>query len=182
MITMPEPDRAVLARRAEIVAALRRIVPGEGVIDNARRVARLRMRRADRLPAAADGRRPSGHDGAGRRGPALLRGERGESRPARRRDIAVGRRPAARRRRPPRHGQVQPHPRDRRRQPLRRRPARRDQSRHHARRAGPRASITRPIRRARSPAPSAATSPRIRAACIASSTGLRPTTSSGSNS
>jgi glycolate oxidase len=35
MIAMPEPDRAVLARRAEIVAALRRIVPGEGVIDKA---------------------------------------------------------------------------------------------------------------------------------------------------
>jgi len=33
---MPEPDRAVLARRAEIVAALRGIVPGEGVIDSAR--------------------------------------------------------------------------------------------------------------------------------------------------
>ncbi len=29
---MPEPDSAVLARRGEIVAALRRIVPGEGVI------------------------------------------------------------------------------------------------------------------------------------------------------
>ena len=35
MIAMPEPDQAVLARRAEIVAALRRIVPGEGVIDKA---------------------------------------------------------------------------------------------------------------------------------------------------
>ncbi|RBP17172.1 glycolate oxidase [Roseiarcus fermentans] len=35
MIAMPEPDRAVLARRAEIVAALRTIVPGEGVIDRA---------------------------------------------------------------------------------------------------------------------------------------------------
>ncbi len=35
MIAMPEPDREVLARRAEIVAALRRIVPGEGVIDKA---------------------------------------------------------------------------------------------------------------------------------------------------
>src|SRR5271157_4547619 len=34
MITMPPPDQAVLARRAEIVAALRRIVPGEGVIDS----------------------------------------------------------------------------------------------------------------------------------------------------
>jgi glycolate oxidase len=31
---MPEPDQGVLARRAEIVAALRAIVPGEGVIDN----------------------------------------------------------------------------------------------------------------------------------------------------
>jgi len=29
---MPEPDRTILARRAEIVAALRQIVPGEGVI------------------------------------------------------------------------------------------------------------------------------------------------------
>ena len=33
MIAMPEPDRSVLDRRAEIVEALRRIVPGEGVID-----------------------------------------------------------------------------------------------------------------------------------------------------
>ena len=31
-VKMPEPDHAVLARRAEIVAALRAIVPGEGVI------------------------------------------------------------------------------------------------------------------------------------------------------
>ena len=31
-VHMPEPDRAVLARRAEIVAALQAIVPGEGVI------------------------------------------------------------------------------------------------------------------------------------------------------
>lgn len=30
---MPEPDRGVLARKAEFVAALRAIVPGEGVID-----------------------------------------------------------------------------------------------------------------------------------------------------
>ncbi|UVO50593.1 FAD-binding protein [Sphingomonas sp. SUN019] len=33
-LTMPTPDAAVLARRAEIVAALRAIVPGEGVIDD----------------------------------------------------------------------------------------------------------------------------------------------------
>lgn len=31
-LTMPEPDQATLSRRAEIVAALRAIVPGEGVI------------------------------------------------------------------------------------------------------------------------------------------------------
>ncbi len=36
MLTMPDPDQAVLARRGEIVAALRRIVPGEGVIDRER--------------------------------------------------------------------------------------------------------------------------------------------------
>ena len=34
MIKMPEPKKAVLDRRAEIVQALRRIVPGEGVIDS----------------------------------------------------------------------------------------------------------------------------------------------------
>ena len=35
MLTMPLPDQSVLARRAEIVHALRAIVPGEGVIDAA---------------------------------------------------------------------------------------------------------------------------------------------------
>src|ERR1700756_1713204 len=34
-ILMPEPDAAIIARRAEIVAALRAIVPGEGVISSA---------------------------------------------------------------------------------------------------------------------------------------------------
>ena len=34
MLTMPKPDQAVLARRAEIVRALQKIVPGEGVIDS----------------------------------------------------------------------------------------------------------------------------------------------------
>ena len=33
MLTMPVPDAAILARRAEIAAALRDIVPGEGVIE-----------------------------------------------------------------------------------------------------------------------------------------------------
>ncbi|MGE5539261.1 MAG: FAD-linked oxidase C-terminal domain-containing protein [Gemmatimonas sp.] len=35
MIAMPQPDDAVLARRAEIVAALRRLLPGERIIDSA---------------------------------------------------------------------------------------------------------------------------------------------------
>src|SRR4029078_5672757 len=34
-IMMPAPDQAVLGRRETIVAALRAIVPGEGVIDSA---------------------------------------------------------------------------------------------------------------------------------------------------
>ncbi|MBV8523392.1 MAG: FAD-binding protein, partial [Acetobacteraceae bacterium] len=33
MVAMPAPDQAVLTRREEIIAALRQIVPGEGVID-----------------------------------------------------------------------------------------------------------------------------------------------------
>jgi glycolate oxidase len=33
MLTMPEPDAAVIARRREVAAALRAIVPGEGVIE-----------------------------------------------------------------------------------------------------------------------------------------------------
>jgi glycolate oxidase len=33
MVSMPKPDDAVIARRAEIAAALRAIVPGDGVID-----------------------------------------------------------------------------------------------------------------------------------------------------
>jgi len=35
-IMMPEADQAVLARRDEIVAALQKIVPGEGVISTTR--------------------------------------------------------------------------------------------------------------------------------------------------
>jgi len=48
MIAMPEPDRGVLERRAEIVEALRRIVPGEGVID---RSSELRAFESDGLTA-----------------------------------------------------------------------------------------------------------------------------------
>ena len=32
-LVMPKPDAATLARRSEIVENLRRIVPGEGVVD-----------------------------------------------------------------------------------------------------------------------------------------------------
>src|SRR5437763_16543967 len=39
-MTMPRPDRAVLERRETIVAALRAIVPGEGVIDSAAEMVR----------------------------------------------------------------------------------------------------------------------------------------------
>ena len=112
MIAMPEPDQEVLARRAEIVAALRRIVPWRGRDRQGRRTARLRMRWAHRLSPAADGRRAARHDRTGRGGFALLCGERRQSRAAGRRNLAVGRRIAARRRRLAWHGQVQPHPRD----------------------------------------------------------------------
>jgi glycolate oxidase len=44
-MTMPAPDQAVLERRAAIVACLRTIVPGEGVIDSA----------AEMLPYESDG-------------------------------------------------------------------------------------------------------------------------------
>ena len=43
-IMMPAADQAVLARRAEIVAALRAIVPGEGVIDSAAEIGRASCR------------------------------------------------------------------------------------------------------------------------------------------
>ncbi|MEI9852513.1 MAG: FAD-linked oxidase C-terminal domain-containing protein [Sphingomonas sp.] len=47
-LAMPPPDEATLSRRAEIVAALRAIVPGEGVIDDADR---LRAYESDGLTA-----------------------------------------------------------------------------------------------------------------------------------
>ena len=47
-VKMPEPDRAVLERRAKIVAALRQIVPGEGVIASTRE---MRVFESDGLTA-----------------------------------------------------------------------------------------------------------------------------------
>ena len=127
---MPAPDASVIARRDEIVAALRRIVPGEGVIvsEPERRAyesdgltAYRQMPLAVVLPSTVD---------AGRRGAALLPGRADQGGAARRRHVIVGRRLAAGRRRPARHGQVQPHSRHRLRQPVRRRAAGRHQSRH----------------------------------------------------
>ena len=109
-VRMPEPDGAVLDRRERIVAVLRTIVPGEGVI------------------AAEREMRPYESDGltAYRQLPMVVvlpetteqvaemlrycheRGHQGGA--ARGGDVAVRRRAAARRRRAARHGQVQSHP------------------------------------------------------------------------
>jgi len=48
MVALPLPDQAILDRRAEIVAALRQIVPGEGVIESPER---LRVYESDGLTA-----------------------------------------------------------------------------------------------------------------------------------
>jgi glycolate oxidase len=48
MVALPVPDQSVIDRRAEIVAALRRIVPGEGVIESPER---LRVYESDGLTA-----------------------------------------------------------------------------------------------------------------------------------
>ena len=167
MIAMPEagPGRSRAARGDRRCASTDR--PRRGRDRQGQRAACLRMRRAHRLSPAANGRRAARQDCPGRGDPALLRGEPRESRAAGRRNLAVGRRIAARGRRLAWHGQVQPHPRDRRRQSLRGRRARGDQSGRHATPYRGSASITRPTRPARSPAPSAATSPRIPAASIA---------------
>ena len=64
-IMMPAADQAVLDRRDAIVAALRAIVPGEGVIDSAAEMLPLRIRRADGLSPAADGRGAARHHRTG---------------------------------------------------------------------------------------------------------------------
>ena len=112
-LRMPEPDAAILGRRERIVAALRTIVPGEGVIAAEREIASLRKRRPYRLPAAAHGGRIAGDHGTGRRNPALLPWRGDQGRPPRGRDVAVGWRVAARRWRAARYGEVQSDPRNR---------------------------------------------------------------------
>ncbi len=127
-VTMPQPDSAVITRRVEIVAALKRIVPGEGVIDFGTGYAALRKRRSHRLSGASDGGRTARDHRTGLRGARLLppRGHQGGA--ARGRDLAVWRSVAARRRRSSRHGQVQSRPRHRFRQSRRRGRAWRHQS------------------------------------------------------
>ena len=66
------PTRRRFARRAEIVADMRVIVPGRRRGGSRERDARLRERRADRLSPAAAGRRAAGDDGAGLAHPAIL--------------------------------------------------------------------------------------------------------------
>ena len=67
-LKMPEPDQAVLARRAEIVRDPARHRAGRGRDRERARDAPLRDRRADRLSADAHGGGAAGDDRAGRRG------------------------------------------------------------------------------------------------------------------
>ena len=128
-IMMPASDQAVLDRRSDIVAALRAIVPGEGVIDSP----------AEMLAYESDGLT------AYRQPPMVVvlpdtteqvskvlkycSRARHQGGAARLRHLAVRRRAAAGRRRAAGPGQVQAHPRDRFRQPRGRHRARRHQSR-----------------------------------------------------
>ncbi len=117
-IMMPASDQAVLDRRDAIVADLRAIVPGEGVIDTP----------AEMLPYESDGLMA-----AYRQPPMVVvlpdtteqvsqvlkycHEQRHQGGAARFRHLAVRRRAAAGRRRAARPRQVQAHPRDRFRQP-----------------------------------------------------------------
>ena len=127
---MPPLDPAILARRSEIVAALARHRAGRGRDRRSRRHAALRVRCALGLPPDAAGRGAARDGGPGLGHPALLPGQQGQGRAARRRHLAVGRLHAGGRRHPAGPGQVQPRARDRLRQPLRPRAARRHQPRH----------------------------------------------------
>ena len=180
MIAMPEPDRAVLGRRAEIVQALRRLVPGEGVIDQRERIARLRKRRAYRLSAAADGRRASARRRRrSSRSCAIAwptRSRSSRAAPERRFRAAPCRSPTA---------FFSAWASSTRSSTSMWPTAASSPSRASPISASPTpcrvwASTMRPTRRARSPARSAEMSPRIRAAFTASNTGSPPTTSSAS--
>ena len=166
-LRMPELDAGVLARRDEVIAALRAIVPGEGVIASERAMRPYESRWAHRLPPASHGGRAAGDHRSGRARAALLPRARHQGGAARGRNVALWWRASARRRRPARHGEIQPHSRDRFRQSRGRGRAGRYQPRASPRPSSMPASITRPTRPRRSPARSAAMLRRTPAACIA---------------
>ena len=116
-VRMPEVDGAVLARRERIVAALAHHRAGRGRDRRRARNEALRNRRADRLSSASHGGGAAGDHRAGFAGAALLPRRRHQGGAARGRHLALRRRAAAGRWRAARHGQVQPHPRHRLRQP-----------------------------------------------------------------
>src|SRR6516165_4560573 len=121
-LKMPELDAQVLARRDEVVAALRAIVPGEGVITAERA---MRPYETDGLTAYRQLPMivvlPETTEQVSR----ILKYCHSEGIKVVRRGAAAGRRRA------PWHGQIQPHPRDRSRQSRGGGRARRHQSRRH---------------------------------------------------
>ena len=129
-IMMPASDQAVLARRAEIVAALRAIVPGEGVIDSA---SEMRAYESDGLTAYRQPPMVVVLPDTTEQVSLVLKYCAGQGIKVVPRGSGTslsGRRAAARGRRAARARQVQAHPRDRFRQPRRRHRAGRHQSRH----------------------------------------------------
>ena len=116
-VAMPAPDQTVLSRRGRIVAGLRAIVPGEGVIAAERE---MRPYESDGLTAYRQLPMvvvlPETTEQVSRV-LALLPRRTHQGGAARGRHLALGWRAAARGRRPSRHGQVQSHPRDRLRKP-----------------------------------------------------------------
>ena len=135
---MPQPAAEVIARRADIIAAMKKILPRDSVLTEEDE---LRVYECDGLSAYRQIPLtvvlPETVEQVSAR-PALLPRKRGQGGAPRCRHIAVRRRPAGGRRRGPFHGQVQPHPRGRLGEPLHRRPARRAQPVAHRRRREPR--------------------------------------------
>ena len=177
-VAMPQSDErgARSPRRDRRGAA--RIVPGEGVIALRAGDAALRERRAHRLSPAADGRGAAGDDRAGRRRARAIAtakasrwcraGPAPRSRAARCRSATAFFSAWPSSTASARSISTTASPWSSPASPI---------SRSRRRSSTP-ASTTRPIRRRRSPAPSAAMSRRIPAACIASNTASPPTTCS----
>src|SRR5665647_522895 len=103
-VRMPEPDGAVLARREQIVKALRTMVPGEGVIAAEREMKPFEtdgLTAYHQLPMVVV--LPETTEQVSQV-LAYCHAEGHQGGAARRRHLAVGRRAAARRRRVARHG------------------------------------------------------------------------------